>query len=139
MIQLCPRPILATPQTMSPLKRALLAYDGSPKSEEALFVATYISGQWQIPLDVVTVLENENDASKNLDKAQIYLEAHGVVADYITREGPVAKTILNICEYIGADLLIMGGYGSNPLVEVVLGSVVDQVLRECHTPTLICR
>lgn len=87
----------------------------------------------------MTVLENKNDATKNLEKAQRYLEAHGVGADYITREGPVAKTILNICEYSGCDLLIMGGYGSNPLVEVVLGSVVDQVLRECHPPTLICR
>lgn len=139
IIQLCSRPILATPQTTSSLKRALLAFDGSPKSEEALFVATYISGQWQIPLDVITVLENEYGAPEMIDRAKRYLEAHGVSANYITGEGPVVKTILNNCESRECDLLIMGGYGSSPLVEFVLGSVVDQVLRESHIPTLICR
>jgi nucleotide-binding universal stress UspA family protein len=33
----------------------------------------------------------------------------------------------------------MGGYGYSPLLEVMLGSTVDQVLRESSLPTLICR
>jgi len=33
----------------------------------------------------------------------------------------------------------MGGYGASPVVEVVLGSVVDQVLRESHKAMLVCR
>jgi nucleotide-binding universal stress UspA family protein len=33
----------------------------------------------------------------------------------------------------------MGGYGFSPLVEVVLGSAVDQVLRESSRPVLVCR
>jgi nucleotide-binding universal stress UspA family protein len=33
----------------------------------------------------------------------------------------------------------MGGYGHSPVMEVVLGSAVDQVLRESRQPTLICR
>ena len=87
---------------MSPLNRALLAYDGSPKAREALFVATYLAGRWQISL-------------------------------------PVAETILRVCEENQSNLLIMGGYGYNPVLEIVLGSAVDQVLREAHKPMLICR
>jgi nucleotide-binding universal stress UspA family protein len=33
----------------------------------------------------------------------------------------------------------MGSYGYNPVLEVVLGSAVDQVLRSSQHPTLICR
>ncbi|NIN69699.1 MAG: universal stress protein, partial [Anaerolineae bacterium] len=37
------------------------------------------------------------------------------------------------------NLIIMGGYGYSPVLEVVLGSTVDQVLRHSRHPTLICR
>ncbi|MFQ5610956.1 MAG: universal stress protein [Anaerolineae bacterium] len=43
LIRRCPRPVLAVPGGWSPLDRALLAYDGSPKANEALFVAAYLS------------------------------------------------------------------------------------------------
>jgi len=33
----------------------------------------------------------------------------------------------------------MGGYGLSPVLEVVLGSGVDQVLRTSRQPMLICR
>ncbi len=37
------------------------------------------------------------------------------------------------------DLIVAGGYGSRPVLEVVLGSEVDQLLRESQRPILICR
>jgi nucleotide-binding universal stress UspA family protein len=33
----------------------------------------------------------------------------------------------------------MGGYGFSPVLEVVLGSAVDQVLRTSWKPMLICQ
>ena len=38
-----------------------------------------------------------------------------------------------------SDLIIMGGYGLSPVLEVVLGSAVDQILRASRRPMLICR
>jgi nucleotide-binding universal stress UspA family protein len=37
------------------------------------------------------------------------------------------------------DLIIMGGYGFSPVMEIVLGSAVDEVLRASRRPVLICR
>jgi nucleotide-binding universal stress UspA family protein len=139
LVQRCPRPILATPQTTSPLSRALLAYDGSPKAEEALYVATYIAGQWKTELRVVTVLDSARVTGETLDRARQYLEAHGVQADYLEEKGQAGGSILSACETQDCDLIIMGGYGSGAVREVVLGSSVDQVLRESHKPLLICR
>jgi nucleotide-binding universal stress UspA family protein len=139
LIQRCPRPLLATPQIVSPLDQALLAYDGSPKGREALFVATYLAGRWKASLSVVTVLNNGHISNQTIDEARQYLDKHGIQAEYRQDKGPVAETILGVCKELQSNLLIMGGYGYTPVLEIVLGSTVDQVLREAHKPMLICR
>jgi nucleotide-binding universal stress UspA family protein len=139
LVQRCPRPILAVPQTVSPLSNMLLAYDGSPKGEEALYAATYLALQWRIPLSVVAVIEGEHGPNTPLSRAQHYLEAHGVTAEYREESGRVPEAILRAAATLASDLILMGGYGLNPLVESVLGSTVDQVLRETNQPVLICR
>ena len=139
LVQRCPRPILAVPQTVTPLNSALLAYDGSPKGEEALYAATYLALQWRIPLAVVAVIEGEHGPDSPLSRARQYLESHGVAAGYIEESGRVAEAILRAAAARASDLILMGGYGLNPLVEAVLGSTVDQVLRETNMPVLICR
>jgi nucleotide-binding universal stress UspA family protein len=37
------------------------------------------------------------------------------------------------------DLILIGGYGGDSILEVMLGSEVDQVLRQIDLPVLICR
>ena len=139
LIRRCARPVLAVPRAASRLDRALLAYDGSPKADEALFIATYLSGTWSIPLVVTTVIESGRASSDTLARAQTYLETHGVQATLVERTGPVAAETLITAEEYESDLLIMGGYGYNPVLEVVLGSAVDEVLRRSRLPMLICR
>jgi nucleotide-binding universal stress UspA family protein len=139
IIRRCARPILAVPGTSTPLERVLLAYDGSPKAKEALFVATYFAEQWRASLAVVTVIES--DATREaLDYVRKYLEMHEVEAVFIESEKePTPGAILKVAEDQGSHLIVMGGYGSRPVVEVVIGSSVDQVLRESKMPMLICR
>jgi nucleotide-binding universal stress UspA family protein len=139
LVRRCARPVLAVPGPPSPLTRALLAYDGSPKAKEALFVAAYVASQWQLSLVVTCVLEGTASFPPGLAQTQAYLEARGVQAAYVQRKGPVADTILRIAQEHNCDLLLMGGYGHTPVVEIVLGSSVDQVLRESRQPVLICR
>jgi nucleotide-binding universal stress UspA family protein len=139
LLRRCPRPVLAVPESSSHLDRALLAYDGSPKADEALFVAAYLSGQWNIPLVVVTVIEMGRTTSGTLARAQEYLETHGVQAAFVKETGPVAEAILKMADEHQSDLIIIGGYGHGPVLEVVLGSGVDQVLRASRRPMLICR
>ncbi len=139
LLRRCPRPVLAVPESWSNLGRALLAYDGNPKADEALFVATYLSGRWNIPLVVVTVIEPGRTTADTLARAQEYLESHSVQAAFVKEAGPVAEAILKTAEEHESDLIIMGGYGLGPVLEVVLGSAVDQILRASRRPVLICR
>ncbi len=139
LVQRCPRPVLATPQTVSELRHAFVAYDGSPKAQEALFIATYLALAWKIPLTVGSVADESRVGAHTLDQARVYLEAHNVAAEYQIESGPIAETILRLSQQAGCDLLILGGYGLNPLLEVVLGSQIDQVLRQSCQPMLICQ
>jgi hypothetical protein len=43
LIQRCPQPVLAVPGDVSPLVHGLIAYDGSPRAEEALNIAAYLA------------------------------------------------------------------------------------------------
>lgn len=139
LIRRCSTPILVVPGAFSALERPLLAYDGSPKAREALFVAAYLAARGQLPLVVVAVAEDNLDATAPLTDAARLLETGGVEATLVRQEGPVAEAILETARTHGSDLVLMGGYGRSPLVELVSGSVVDKVLRASHQPVLLCR
>jgi nucleotide-binding universal stress UspA family protein len=139
LIRRCPMPVLAVPRGATQLSRVLLAYDGSPKASEALFMATYLAGRWAVALTLVTVIESGRATQETLTKVQRYLESHGVTASFVKETGTVGDAILKTAEADHSDLIIMGGYGFSPVLELVLGSAVDYVLGEAEKPILICR
>lgn len=138
LIQRCARPVLAVPGAATPLERVLLAYDGSPKAQEALFVAAYLGDVWRAAVVVVTVATGVRDAAP-VDYVRRYLEMHEVEATYLDAAGPVPDALVAAAEEHAADLVLMGGYGAGPLRGVLIGSTVDAVLRASTRPVLVCR
>jgi nucleotide-binding universal stress UspA family protein len=140
LVQQCPRPILVVPSgAHSPMDRALLAYDGSPKANEALFVATYLASRWPISLTVVTA-EPTNTPPDALQQAKAYLDEHGVVdVTYSLNQKSTAEAILEVATASMSNLLIMGAFSFRPVLNLVLGSTADQILRDLRQPVLICR
>lgn len=139
LVQRCPRPILFTPQTSSPLAHVLLAYDGSLKAQEALFIAAYLGAKWSISLSVITI-GNWAETQVVLEDAQKYLELHNVTAKYnLIKSEDQTGSLLDFAAHHDSDLLLIGGYSRNPLLEVLQGGDVDQLLRQSELPILICR
>jgi nucleotide-binding universal stress UspA family protein len=134
------RPILAVPETALPLKKALLAYNGSPKADEALFISAYMASRWRLPLIVLTIQTAEVDAEAVQVKAREYLNTADVLAEHIIiEENDVVDSILQTAQEQDCSLILIGGYKASPVIEIVKGSLVDQLLRETTLPTLICR
>jgi nucleotide-binding universal stress UspA family protein len=73
------------------------------------------------------------------ERARQYLEDQNVDALYTPLLLGGAENIINQVEQNKHDLIIMGGYESVPVVEVMMGSTVDGVLRQTEVPVLICR
>jgi len=135
-------PVLAVPGLGArSIQRALLAYDGSPKADEALFIAAHLARHWNLPLVVFSISEsNGAQSSGALEHAVAYLEHHGVASTPVEEDcESVGSGILLTAEAYDADLILMGSYGAGPLLEIVLGSAVDLVLHETRRPVLICR
>ena len=137
LLQRSSRPVLTVPRP-SQMQRAMLAYDGSPKSEEALFLATYMARNWDTDLLVLTIAEPDQ-AEEKIAWANFYLESRDVKATYVEKEGKVAEVMLRTASETDRDLIIMGGYGYQPVLEVVLGSTVDTILQNFEYPVLISR
>jgi nucleotide-binding universal stress UspA family protein len=132
------RPILTVPGKTSPLDRALLAFDGSAKSKEALFIATYAADLWNTDLTVITLAESDNESASVQDYAREYLDLHEIKADYVVTKGPM-DSILEVSKERGINLILMGGYSGTALKEVIIGSMVNYLLRKFDYPILICR
>ena len=139
IIRRCPTPVVAVPQITPRLERVLLAYDGSPKAQEALFVAAYLACCWDVSLVVLTIRESEHVSDDALARARAYLADRGVQASFVQQRGPVAQEILLTAEQQGIGLIVVGGYGFSPLVESAFGSTVGDVLRSSPCPVLICQ
>ena len=140
LIKQCPRPMMVLPEGAEcPMDRVMLGYDGSPKAKEALFVAAYLASRWSMEMTIVTV-ETENTPASTLYEAQIYLERHGVKnANYVLKQKPIKDAMMDTAVAHDINFLIVGGFGFRPMMHVVLGSTVDQLLREFRHPILICR
>jgi nucleotide-binding universal stress UspA family protein len=139
ILRRCAGPVLAVPTMASSLSHALVAYDGSPKAEEALFVATYLAGRWRTSLTVITTAKSPRAAGERQSPARAYLATHGIRAEFVQDEGPAASSILEVARDKQSDLIIMGGYGRRAVTEVTLGSVVEEILQTRQHATLICQ
>ncbi|MEM7131152.1 MAG: universal stress protein [Chloroflexota bacterium] len=145
IITRCPRPLLITPHAnfhgMSPL---LLAYDGSPKADEALFVATYHASRWGHELAVLTV-ETPHTKADALTKAKAYLERHQVQqAHYILRSGEksghIGKIIMDTAAQHDSNVIILGGFGARPAMRLLRGSSIEYVLQHSvEQSIMICQ
>jgi len=139
MIRRCSRPILAVPGSAKPLENALLAYNGTPKADEALYIAAYFASRWQLSLTVLSVQTNKVDARSVQKKAQDYLSQSNIPAEYVIEEGKVVESIFHTVETHQSKMILIGGYQASPVIEIVRGSLVDKILRRTSVPTLICR
>jgi len=131
-------PILGVPEKATHFQRALLAYDGSLRAKEALFVATYLAEIWKTELIIFTALEGGKIKNEIHDYVRRYLEVHEVNADYVIEEGDAKEKLKSAVEEYHADLLLMGGYGGSVIRELVIGSSLDFMLRESRVPTFVC-
>lgn len=132
------RPILSVPARISPMDKALVAFDGGLRSREALFVAAYLAERWGTALTVLTLSEGGKIPSSVQDYARSYLELHEIKADFVITDGS-PELFLKVINELRINLVLMGGYSGNVFKEIILGSVVNLLLREAECPLLICR
>jgi universal stress protein A len=92
------------------------------------------AGFQPVPMDPYPYLEK--DGRKRLEK--LARERISTVVRYETLvvSGDPAELVLNAARDLDADLIVIGTHGRKGLSHLVLGSVVERVVRESPTPVL---
>jgi nucleotide-binding universal stress UspA family protein len=139
LIRNCSVPILTVPAAPTPLNTILLAYDGSIKAKEALFIAAYFGAQHGSTVKVLTSTIGITNPDLIQEEARKYLSRFPLNSQYIICQVPVPEQISVMHQTEDIDLILIGGYSGSTLIDVMLGSAVDKVLREIQLPILICR
>ncbi|MDY6847287.1 MAG: universal stress protein [Chloroflexota bacterium] len=133
------RPILVVREQVSAMNHLLLAYDGSAKGGEALFIGNYLCQKYHKHISLLVVSDDAERGKVLLEQAKEYLGDSCVSSIMREPTEGVSQTILDEAQSRGADMILMGGYGFPPLLEVFFGSTVDDVLRGTQIPVVICQ
>lgn len=135
------KPCLVVPETQRPIRRVLVAYDGSGHASQALHEAIELAQALHVELILLTVAENEADwADQTSQEAEKLAAAHQCkTIRLVSDDTDSARSILANSEEQGADLIVMGAYGHSRIREWILGSTTTYVMTRAPVPVLLVR
>ncbi|MCK4489661.1 MAG: ParB N-terminal domain-containing protein, partial [Anaerolineales bacterium] len=93
LIRSCPVPILTVPGQITQLNNILLAYDGSIKAKEALYIAAYLGSQRQSSLKIITSAAGLDDPVKVQKEAKAYLSRFPIESQYLITQSSIPDEV----------------------------------------------
>ena len=130
----------------------LIAYDGSEPSRRALdrvrsfmpnasvAVVNVAAPVYRNPaLSKFAADDEEERQQAALTEAKALLAERGIEARSTAPVGDAAEEIVRVAGESGADLVVLGARGLNPLERLVLGSVSTKVLHQAPCDVLVVR
>jgi nucleotide-binding universal stress UspA family protein len=135
-----PLPLLIGGTPNGRIKRLLLAYNDNPHARRAMELACRLQRSRSMEMVVLGVHEGKDESLVQhwLVEARERLREQNIENYHIaTRFGLPAQEIAGVAAETGSSLIIMGGYRHSPLIQWIVGSTLDQVLRTTHLPVLV--
>jgi nucleotide-binding universal stress UspA family protein len=87
----------------------------------------------------VHVARDGGDGEAVLGEARRYLAAYDLQVTYRAVTGPPHERIVDVLRDGDFDLLFIGAYGHSRIIEMVLGSTTEYVLRNSPAPVFLTR
>jgi nucleotide-binding universal stress UspA family protein len=134
-----PRPMFVSPIRFREVTRAMLAYDGSDRASRAMRAAADFALTLNVPLTVITVARDLKLGESTLNQARSYLEPYALEVEFKLVPGHAHEGIIGAVKEFDADVLFIGAYGHSRIIEMVLGSNTEFVLRNAPCPVFMSR
>ncbi len=138
VVRKSPKPVLVVPEVYKKIENPLLAYDGSANASKAMHSAAEILKTLGLPLTVVAVTNDEKDRTV-IEEAENYLKTYGIEAKLEPLTGIPPVAIERYYRDNDHDLIFMGASSHSRLVEMVIGSTTEHVMRAVEGPVFIER
>jgi nucleotide-binding universal stress UspA family protein len=139
--------------------KILAAVDGSPYTKRMLaYLAAH--DEWlgprheysvvhavpAIPPRAAAVLDKEtvrsyydDECEKVFQPIRAFFDKQGMKATFVPKVGHPAEAVAAVADAGNFDLIVMGSHGHGGLLNLVLGSVANQVLASSKVPVLLIR
>jgi nucleotide-binding universal stress UspA family protein len=139
-------------------KVVVVGIDGSTQSRHAAAMAASLARARDAKLHLITVVrppegwwgivgspptptalsKTLTDAQREiLDTAIAEIDLEDVEYDTVEEVGDPARMLIEYCESVNADLLVVGKRGAGLLERIVLGSVANRVANDAPCPVLL--
>ncbi len=133
-------PTLVVGDVFQPVRRVLVAYDGSNAAARTLhaFVSLQPFGS-DLDVEIVHIYERNQDESQLLLKlAASYMEAHGFRPSVRSMEGdnPRKQIARHAVDY-RADLVVAGAHSKTKILGMSFGSTTDHLLKDHPAPLFL--
>ena len=132
-------PVLVTQAEMRPIKRILVAFDGSDRAVDALEIAAGMASGKDRSIVLLTVDDGHAKRREAWELGKALLAKQGLTATYLFGVGHATEEILKAAKNEECDLIALGSHGHSHFMEIFFGSTVDEVLHRAISPVLICR
>ena len=133
----CTKPLIITPKNFREPSNTMLCYDGSRYATDAMQTAADFASSLNLPLTVLIAIRNEEEGEKILNDARRYLSSYKIKPDFKVAKGNPDEEIINFSAKNSMDLIFMGAHGHSRIIEMVLGSTTEYVLRKSNCPVLM--
>lgn len=128
-------PLLVGGDTAPPLRRLLLAYDGSERARRVLVWAAQLQRALHAQLFVLHAHQDEAESAAAMSQT---LHERGLETfDLLWVQGRPSAAIVQQAAEHDVDLILMGSYSHNAFLEWLLGSTVERVLQQTPLPVLL--
>jgi nucleotide-binding universal stress UspA family protein len=135
----CPRPLFISLRGFREIKRPVLAYDGSERASRAMRAAAELASVLGVALTVVTVARDAKLGERTLEEARKYFEPYSPPAAFKLLAGHANEELIKFLKENDTDMLFIGAYGHSRIIEMVLGSTTEYVLRNTPCPVFLSR
>lgn len=130
-------PILAVPKKYAPIKKVLIAFDGSPLAAKALQRFTHLARPGDFEFLILISDDDMEKANYYLNQAKAYLNAYQI------RNIRTEWTAENIKEVIRdqyldwADLIVLGAHARSYIKDIFVGSLTKYLIEKAEKPLFI--
>ncbi|MFC4667177.1 universal stress protein [Seohaeicola nanhaiensis] len=139
VVRAATRPLFIASRAFRPIRRVLVAYDGSASAMRAVDHVTRSPLYAGLDISVVTVGSDTEATRKGLDNAKAMLMAAGLHAEGRIVPGQPEEALGRLVTSEHFDHLVMGASGHSRLRALFVGSTSLEMIRTCTVPILLVR
>lgn len=134
------KPLLVATKNPKPIKKFLIAYDGSKNSAKALEFVAKNSLFKNLEGHLLKVADIDVKNTKSLKEAEELLQKSDInITTFLKDENDVEEAIANHIDENNIDLLVIGSHGHSKIRSFILGSTTNHLINKSNAPILLIR